>query len=120
MEYIQKLFTTPGITSTVIYLCLTALLGLLLGKLEVKKIKLGVAGVLFSGLLIAHLEAPIDEHILHFIRDFGLILFVYSIGIDMGPRFFSSFRKDGIVLNFLAMGIVLGGFIIAFLIIVIY
>lgn len=116
MEYIQKLFTTPGITSTVIYLCLTALLGLLLGKLEVKKIKLGVAGVLFSGLLIAHLEAPVDEHILHFIRDFGLILFVYSIGIDMGPRFFSSFRKDGIVLNFLAMGIVLGGFIIAFLV----
>jgi putative transport protein len=97
-------------------LCLTALLGLLLGKLEVKKIKLGVAGVLFSGLLIAHLGAPIDKHVLHFVRDFGLILFVYSIGIDMGPRFFSSFRKDGITLNFLAMGITLGGFIIAYLI----
>jgi putative transport protein len=116
MEYIQNLFATPSITSTLIYLCLTALLGLLLGKLEVKKIKLGVAGVLFSGLLIAHLGAPIDEHVLHFVRDFGLILFVYSIGIDMGPRFFSSFRKDGITLNFLAMGITLGGFIIAYLI----
>jgi putative transport protein len=116
MEYIQNLFATPSITSTLIYLCLTALLGLLLGKLEVKKIKLGVAGVLFSGLLIAHLGAPIDKHVLHFVRDFGLILFVYSIGIDMGPRFFSSFRKDGITLNFLAMGITLGGFIIAYLI----
>lgn len=116
MDYIQTLFTTPSITSTVIYLCLTALLGLLLGKPEFKKIKLGVAGVLFSGLLIAHLGAPIDEHVLHFVRDFGLILFVYSIGIDMGPRFFSSFKKDGITLNLLAMGIVVGGFGIAYLI----
>jgi putative transport protein len=116
MDYIQNLFATPGITSTVIYLALTALLGLLLGKIEIKKIKLGVSGVLFSGLLIAHLGAPIDEHVLHFIRDFGLILFVYSIGIDMGPRFLSSFRKDGITLNLLSVGIIFGGFIIAYFI----
>lgn len=116
MNYIQNLFSTPGITSTLIYLCLAAFLRVLLGKLEVKKIKLGVAGVLFRGLLIAHLGAPIDEHVLHFVRDFGLILFVYSIGIDMGSRFFSSFKKDGITLNLLAMGIVLGGFRLAFLI----
>jgi len=107
---------TPSITSTVIYLCLTALLGLLLGKLEAKKIKLGVAGVLFSGLLIAHLGVPIDEHVLHFVRDFGLILFVYSIGIDMGPRFFSSFKKDGLTLNLMATGVVFGGFLIAYLV----
>jgi Predicted permease len=116
MDYIQDLFTTPSISSTMIYLCLAAFFGVLLGKLEAKKIKLGVAGVLFSGLLIAHLGAPIDEHVLHFVRDFGLILFVYSIGIDMGPRFFSSFKKDGITLNLLAVGIVLGGFMIAYLI----
>ena len=116
MNYIQNLFSTPSITSTLIYLCLTAFLGVMLGKLEIKKIKLGIAGVLFTGLLIAHCGAPIDEHVLHFIRDFGLILFVYSIGIDMGPRFFSSFKKDGITLNLLAMGIVLGGFGIACLI----
>lgn len=115
MDFIKSLFATPGCTSTMIYLCLTAFLGLILGKLEVKKVKLGVAGVLFSGLFVAHLGAPIDEHILHFIRDFGLILFVYSIGIDMGPRFFSSFKRDGILLNLLAMGIVLGGFLIAYL-----
>jgi putative transport protein len=116
MDYILNLFSTPSIASTVIYLSLAALLGLSLGKIEIKKIKLGVAGVLFSGLLIAHLGAPVDEHVLHFVRDFGLILFVYSIGIDMGPRFFSSFRKDGITLNLLAVGIVLGGFIMAYLI----
>ncbi|MDR2498206.1 MAG: putative transporter [Tannerellaceae bacterium] len=116
MSYIQDLFGAASIASSVVYLALTALLGLLLGKIEIKKIKLGVAGVLFSGLLIAHLGAPIDEHILHFIRDFGLILFVYSIGLDMGPRFMSSFRKDGITLNLLSVGIVFGGFIIAYLI----
>ncbi len=116
MEYLENLFTTQSIASTVIYLCMAAILGLFLGKFEVKNLKLGVAGVLFSGLLLAHLGAPIDHHVLHFIRDFGLILFVYSIGIDMGPRFFSSFRRDGIVLNLLALTSVLGGVIIAYLI----
>lgn len=116
MNFLQSLFTTSSIASTMLYLCLAAFLGVLLGKLEVKKIKLGVAGVLFSGLLIAHFGAPIDEHVLHFVRDFGLILFVYSIGIDMGPRFFSSFKKDGLTLNLLAVGIVVGGFVIAYLI----
>ena len=116
MDFLQQLFTTSSIASTMLYLCLAAFLGVLLGKLGVKKIKLGVAGVLFSGLLIAHFGAPIDEHVLHFVRDFGLILFVYSIGVDMGPRFFSSFKKDGLTLNLLAVGIVLGGFVIAYLI----
>nr|WP_321522651.1 putative transporter [uncultured Macellibacteroides sp.] len=116
MNLIQNLFTMQGIASTLVYLCLTAFLGVMLGKLEVKNIKLGVAGVLFSGILIAHFGAPVDEHILHFVRDFGLILFVYSIGLTMGPRFFSSFKKDGLLLNILAIGIVLGGFGIACLI----
>jgi putative transport protein len=110
MDFLKNLFTTQSIASTLLFLCIAAFLGILIGKIEVKKIKLGVAGVLFSGLFITHLGAPIDEHILHFIRDFGLILFVYSIGIDMGPRFFSSFKRDGMILNLLAIGIVVGGF----------
>ena len=109
-------FTTQSIGSTMLYLCLTAFTGVILGKLGVKGIKLGIAGVLFTGIFIAHFRAPIDEHILHFIRDFGLILFVYSIGLSMGPRFFSSFKKDGLLLNLLAVGIVLGGFIAAYLV----
>jgi putative transport protein len=99
-----------------LYLCLTAFTGVVLGKAEIRGIKLGIAGVLFSGLLIAHFNAPVDAHILHFIRDFGLILFVYSIGLNMGPRFFSSFKKDGLLLNLLAIGTVLGSFGIACLI----
>lgn len=116
MDFLRNLFTTQSVASTMIFLCMAAFLGVLIGKLEVKKIRLGVAGVLFSGLLIAHLGAPIDAHVLHFVQEFGLILFVYSIGIDMGPRFFSSFKKDGLTLNLLAAGIVVGGFVIAYLI----
>ena len=116
MKYLIDFFTTQSVGATVLYLCLTAFLGVWLGKLGAKGIKLGIGGVLFSGILIAHLGAPIDEHTLHFVRDFGLILFVYSIGLNMGPRFFSSFRKDGLVLNMLAMSVVFGGFVIAYLI----
>lgn len=115
MGFFQEIFTTQSIASTVLFLCLTAFTGVLIGKLEVKNIKLGIAGVLFSGIFISHLGAPIDAHILHFLRDFGLILFVYSIGLSMGPRFFSSFKKDGLMLNLFAAGIVVGGFGIALL-----
>jgi Predicted permease len=95
---------------------MTAFSGILIGKLEFKKIKLGIAGVLFSGILIAHFGFPIDEQTLGFLRDFGLLLFVYSIGIDMGPRFFSSFKKDGLTLNMMATAIVLLGFVVAYII----
>jgi putative transport protein len=95
---------------------MTAFSGILIGKLEFKKIKLGIAGVLFSGILIAHFGFPIDESTLGFLRDFGLLLFVYSIGIDMGPRFFSSFKRDGLTLNMMATAIVLLSFVVAYII----
>lgn len=116
MEVFVKLFTTPSVASSLLFLCLTAFTGILLGGISIKKIKLGVAGTLFTGILFSHFGAPIDEHILHFVREFGLILFVYGIGITMGPRFFSSFKKDGIVLNALAAGIALMGLGMALLV----
>ncbi len=116
MDFIGSLFTGSGVASTLVFLCLSAIFGVLLGKLKIFGIKLGIAGVLFSGILITHLGAQPDLHLLHFIKEFGLILFVYSIGIELGPRFFSSFKKDGLQLNILAASIVLGGFLIAFII----
>ncbi|MDD4920081.1 MAG: putative transporter [Bacteroidales bacterium] len=116
MDYIQHFFTTQSIASTMLYLCLAAFTGSMFGKLEFKGIRLGVAGVLFTGILVAHFGAPIDAHTLYFMRDFGLTLFVYSIGLSMGPRFFSSFRKDGLLLNLFSFAIVAGGFGTAFLI----
>jgi putative transport protein len=118
MNDFLSFFTTPSVGATVLYICLTAFAGILIGKIGYKGITLGVAGVLFSGIIIAHFGAPIDEHTLHFVRDFGLILFVYSIGLNMGPRFFSSFKKDGVLLNLFAAGAVVLSIVIAYIIFV--
>ncbi|MFT3848859.1 MAG: putative transporter [Propionivibrio sp.] len=112
---IQTLLFGTGSATAAFWIGLTAFAGVLLGKLEVRRIRLGAAGVLFSGLLFAHFGAKVDHHVLHFVREFGLILFVYAIGIDVGPRFLHAFRSDGLKLNLLAAGIVLGGFAIAWL-----
>lgn len=114
METLKSLFTGTGLATTILLLSLTAFSGVLLGKIRFKNIKLGIAGVLFTGLIIGHFGFKTDPEVLHFIREFGLILFVYAIGIDVGPRFFNSFRKDGLKLNLFAAGIVLMGFLIAF------
>lgn len=115
MELFKSLFTGSGTATAILYISLTAFTGVLLGKLKIKKVKLGIAGVLFSGLVIAHFGANANPEVLHFVREFGLILFVYAIGIDVGPRFFNSFRSDGLKLNLFAAGIVTGGFVIAYL-----
>ena len=109
MDFFSTLFGTPGIASSLLYVCLAAFTGTLLGKLQILDVKLGVAGVLFSGILIGHFGAVLDHDILRFVSDFGLILFVYSFGLEMGPRFFSSFKRDGLTLNLFAIGIARGG-----------
>ena len=116
MNQIHEFLTSQTVASTMLYLSLTAFTGVMLGKPEIRGVKLGVAGVLFAGILVAHFGAPVDAHTLHFVRDFGLILFVYGIGISMGPRFFSAFKKDGLALNLLAAFIVVGGVAVACLI----
>ncbi|MCD6355237.1 MAG: putative transporter, partial [Prolixibacteraceae bacterium] len=110
---ILKLFTQTGTASTLVFLSLTGIAGIMLGKIKIVSIKLGIAGVLFAGLLIGHLGAELDHKVLHFVKEFGLILFVYSIGMDVGPRFLSSLKSNGLRLNALAAGIVLIGVLIA-------
>jgi putative transport protein len=98
---------------------LTVVFGILFGHLKFGHIKFGIAGVLFFGILFGHIGFPTDESqttILNFVRDFGLILFVYSIGIETGPRFLSSFRKDGLKLNLIAVGGILMGLLVTILI----
>jgi putative transport protein len=113
MEFI-KLFTQTNTASTLFYLAIVAIAGILFGKIKIVKIKLGIAGVLFAGLFAGHLGVSINHNVLHFVKEFGLILFVYSIGISIGPRFFSSFRKNGLKLNMLSAMIVVFGFLTAF------
>lgn len=110
---ILDIFTNGGTASTLVNLSLVGILGILLGKINIFSIKLGIAGVLFSGLLIGHLGVDLDHDVLHFVKEFGLILFVYSIGLEVGPRFLSSLKNNGLKINILASGIVFLGFFTA-------
>ena len=87
-------------------LALVIALGIMLGKVKIAGVSLGVTGILFVGIAFSYFGMNIDEHLMHFLKEFGLILFVYSIGLQVGPGFFSSFRKGGITLNKLAVLVV--------------
>ena len=106
----------PDITQSLIVLLIAISVGFFVGKIRIGSISLGVAAVMFVGLFLGHYGFRMDESILVFVRDFGLILFVYGIGIQVGPSFFSSFKKDGLLFNFLAVGTVLLGGLITYFI----
>lgn len=99
------------IALTVSLLSLVAVLGLWIGHIKVRGVGLGIGGVLFGGLFVSHFmgqfDVKLDAHTLHFIQEFGLILFVYSIGIQVGPGFFASLKHSGLKLNGFATLIVL-------------
>ncbi len=108
MEFL-KIFTETSTASTLLFLSIVGMVGIFLGKLNLGRLKLGIAGVLFVGLFVGHLGANINYHVLHLVKEFGLILFVYTIGIEIGPRFISSLRNNGLKLNALAALIVVLG-----------
>lgn len=95
---------------------MVAAIGLLLGRLRVGAVSLGIAGVLFAGLAVAHLGAVVQPLVLEFTRDFGLVLFVYAVGIQVGPGFLASFRRNGLPLNLIAAASVLLSSLLAALI----
>ncbi|MBX7258559.1 MAG: putative transporter [Candidatus Hydrogenedentes bacterium] len=106
MPWLADLFKGESVASSVIILSLVAAGGLALGSIRLKGIALGVAGVLFSGLVFGHFHIGINEHVLEFAREFGLILFVYTVGMQVGPSFASSLRREGLPLNIMAASIV--------------
>lgn len=112
MQWLIDLFTKASVAEQVVVLSATAALGLMLGKIKVKGISLGGAGALFVGILMGHLGLRIDPNVLHFIQEFGLILFVYTIGMQVGPGFIDSIRRHGLVLNILAVSVVLTGVLV--------
>ena len=95
---------------TISLLALVAVIGLWIGHFKIKGVGLGIGGVLFGGILVAHFTTQygikLDSHTLHFVQEFGLILFVYTIGIQVGPGFFASLRQSGLTLNGLGILIV--------------
>lgn len=106
---------TPDVTQSLVVLLLAISIGFFVGRIKVKGITLGVSAVMFVGLGLGHYGYRINADILEFVRNFGLILFVYGIGIQVGPSFFSSFKKEGIRFNILAVATVLFGGFITFL-----
>ena len=112
MTWLIDLFTKPSVGQQVVAIALTAAVGLMVGKIKVKGISLGGAGALFVGILLGHLGLRVEANVLHFIQEFGLILFVYTIGMQVGPGFMDSIRRHGLVLNILSTSIVLLGVIV--------
>ncbi len=106
-------FSLHGVAAAVAVLGGVISLGLAVGHARVAGVSLGVGGVLFVGLAFGHFGLTLSPEILEFVREFGLILFVYAIGLQVGPGFFSSLRRDGLTLNLLAAGIVVGGTLVA-------
>ncbi|MCD9497667.1 putative transporter [Photobacterium carnosum] len=105
-------------------LSLVAVLGLWMGNWRIKGVGLGIGGVLFGGIIVGHytetMDVTLNAHTLHFIQEFGLILFVYTIGIQVGPGFFASLRSSGLKLNGFAALVVLLGCLVAIMLYVVF
>ena len=109
MDWLVNLFTAHSIAHAVLVIGLTIALGLLLGRIKFGSVSLGITWVLFVGILLSHFGLGIDHEICHFVKEFGLILFVYSIGLQVGPGFISSLKEGGVKLNSLAVMIIFLG-----------
>jgi putative transport protein len=112
-QWMEMLAQGP-VAKAILAVSIVAAAGLTLGSLGIRGIRLGAAGVLFAGIFFGQLGMHIDERILEFVRDFGLLLFVYTVGLQVGPGFFSSVKQRGLQLNALGAAVVLlGGVIVA-------
>jgi len=109
VNWLQQIFQTPSVLHDVLLLSVTAGSGLALGRIRLAGVGLGVAGTLFSGILIAHFGFRLDPSVLSFARDFGLVLFVYAIGMQVGPGFLGTLRNQGLAWNGLAAFMILTG-----------
>ncbi len=109
MDWITELIFGDSIGHSILLLSVIIAAGIQLGKIKIFGISLGITFVLFVGILLGHFGFTVNPDVLHFFKEFGLILFVYSIGMQVGPGFFSSFKQGGITLNLLACGIIFLG-----------
>ena len=112
----SDLFFGQGTGHSIMLLAFVIAVGLLLGKIRIKGVSLGSTWILFVGILLSHFGFRADSSLLHFLKEFGLILFVFSIGLQVGPGFFHSFKSGGLKLNMLAVALVLIGVITTYVI----
>ena len=109
MEWLSSLFLEHSALQAVVIISLISAIGLGLGKVKIFGITLGVTFVFFAGILAGHLGLSVDSQMLNYAESFGLVIFVYALGLQVGPGFFASFRKEGVTLNMLAVAVVLLG-----------
>ncbi|MFT4070410.1 MAG: putative transporter [Dysgonamonadaceae bacterium] len=107
---VPALNISPTILS-IIVICLVSAIGLQLGKLKLFNISLGITFVFFTGIVVGHFRLPLERETLQFAQNFGLIIFVYALGLQVGPGFISSFRKEGLTLNLLSLAIIFIGLV---------
>ncbi|MEO6546994.1 MAG: putative transporter [Ferruginibacter sp.] len=115
MNWFTQLFTEPSVPQSVIIYSLVIATGIALGKVKVLGVSLGITWVLFVGLILSYFGITISKETEHFVKEFGLILFVYAIGLQVGPGFFASLKKSALGNNALAASVVLLGVIITIL-----
>ena len=115
MEWLYNLFFEQSALQAVVILSLITAVGLGLGKIHIFGISLGVTFVFFMGILAGHLGFSIDPQMLTYAESFGLVLFVYALGLQVGPGFFSSFQRGGYRLNLLSLGVIVLGTVMAVL-----
>ena len=109
MKWLENYATANPVAYSILLVSLVAVVGLGFASIKIRGVGLGVTGVLFAGLIFGHFGFHLEHHTMEFLREFGLILFVFTIGLQIGPGFFASLRDQGLVLNSLAAAIVIGG-----------
>lgn len=109
MGWLLDLHRTQPIAQAIGVLACVCVLGMALGSLKFRGVGLGTAGVLFAGIIVGHFGNPVEQNMLDFVKEFGLVLFVFTLGLQLGPGFFAALRKQGVRLNFLAALVVILG-----------
>lgn len=115
MNWLQEILCQPSVIQTVIVLAVVSAAGVYLGKIRIFGISLGVTFVFFAGIVASHFGVRVNSDMLAFAQNFGLIIFIYTLGLQVGPGFFSSFKKGGLTLNMLSLGVVFLGTFMALL-----
>lgn len=113
MDWIIQIFTEHTFTQAALVLALICACGLAMGRIKIFGVSLGVTFVFFAGILAGHFGLSMDPQMLAFAQNFGLVLFIYSLGVQVGPGFFSSFKKGGVKLNMLSLSVIALGSVMA-------
>ena len=117
MEWLEQLFSIHSSVQTVVVISLIVAVGLGLGKVRIRGISLGIAFVFFIGILAGHVGLDVDGRVLDYAETFGLALFVYTLGLHVGPNFFGSLRHEGIALNLWGLGVIVAGTLLALMLV---